>query len=89
MENENIEITKEIAIIGIMSVTQETNKLNACLQLARWYIYCEKLNLTICFLYKFLCLLKHKIKIERLICQGNNQMSQFRTLWQSIENYLD
>jgi hypothetical protein len=89
MENENIQITKEVAIIGIMSVTQETNKLNACLQLARWYIYCEKLNQTSCFLYKFLCLLKYKIKIERLICQGNNQMSQFRILWQGIEDHLD
>jgi hypothetical protein len=89
MENDNVKITKELALIGIVNITEKTNKLNACLQLARWYVYCEKLNLKSSFLYKFLCLLKYKVKIEKLISQENNQISQYENLWQGIEDYLD
>jgi hypothetical protein len=89
MEDDNVKITKELALIGIVNITEKTNKLNACLQLARWYVYCEKLNLKSSFLYKFLCLLKYKVKIEKHISQGNNQISQYEKSWQRIEEYLD
>jgi hypothetical protein len=45
MENEQITITKEFAMIGIINPEQNNDKLNACLQLARWYIYTEKLQI--------------------------------------------
>jgi hypothetical protein len=89
MTNRTITVTLKMAIIGILDNGPEADNLNACLQLARWYIYIEKLNLKNAFLYKFLCLLKYKIKIERNICQRSNQMKHFETIWQSIEEYLD
>jgi hypothetical protein len=84
-----ITVTIKMAIIGILDKGQTTDSLNACLQMARWYIYIEKLNLTNPCLYKFLCLLKYKIKIERNICQRSNQMKNFERIWQNIEDHLD
>jgi hypothetical protein len=89
MTGENITITMELAIVGAVNQGPGADKLNACLQLARWYIYTEKLNLKDTFLYRFLCLLKYKINIEKIICQKNNQMKNFNRIWQDIEEYLD
>jgi hypothetical protein len=89
MLNENIIITKEYAIIGIINAEQKNDKLNACLLLARWYIYTEKLKSQKTCLYKFLCRLKYKIKQERIICENNNQMRVFEQLWQEIEDYIE
>ena len=89
MTNENITITMQSAVVGIINQGARHERLNACLQLARWYIYTEKLNLKDTFLYRFLCLLKYKINIEKIICQKNNQISKFNKLWQEIEEYLE
>jgi hypothetical protein len=87
MEGEHILITKDIAIIGITCKGKEM--MNACLQLARWYIYTERLKQKSTFLYRFLCFLKYKVKIEKTICQKNNQMTQYEKTWQKIEEHLD
>ena len=89
MENDHIIITKEYALLGIINSNEKSDKLNACLQLARWYIYTEKLNSQQPFWYKFLCRLKYKIKQEKAICQGNNQMKFFELIWQGIEDHID
>jgi hypothetical protein len=89
MENEQITITKEYAMIGITNSELNYDKLNACLQLARWYIYTEKLKLQQTCLYKFLCRLKYKIKQERIICESNNQMNIFERMWHKIEEYIE
>jgi hypothetical protein len=89
MTHGTITITKKIAIIGILEKGDNADQLNSCLQIARWYIYIEKLNLKPTFLYKFLCLLKYRIKIERNICQRSNQMKFFERIWQTVEDYLD
>jgi hypothetical protein len=89
MGNENIRINKEMAIIGIINSVDNVDSLNACLQLARWYIYSEKLKLQSAFLYKFLCRLKYKIKIERIISQNKNQLTQYNKMWLKIDEFLD
>jgi hypothetical protein len=88
MEDDNITITKEYAIIGITNKTGDNDKLNACLQLARWHIYVEKLQVNQPFLYKFLCMLKYKIKIEKTICKTSNQTKIYNKLWLEIENHI-
>ena len=88
MENDNITITKEFAIIGITNKTGDNDKLNACLQLARWHIYVEKLQIKQPILYKFLCMLKYKIRIEKTICKNNNQTKVYNKLWLEIENHI-
>jgi hypothetical protein len=89
MTKEQITITMKTAILGALENNPNIDKINAVLQIARWYIYLEKLNLKATFFYKFQCLLKYKIKIERIICQKNNQMKHFERIWQDIEMYLD
>jgi hypothetical protein len=88
MEGDNITITKESAIIGITNKSGDNDKLNACLQLARWHIYVEKLQEHQPFLYKFLCMLKYKIKIEKTICKSNNHTKIYNKLWLEIENHI-
>jgi hypothetical protein len=87
MGNEQIVITKSMATIGIPHKGNEM--LNACLQLARWYIYTERLKQKSTFLYSFLCVLKYKLKIEKTICQRNNQLKHYEKIWQTIEVHLD
>jgi hypothetical protein len=89
MTRDQTTITMEMALIGVLDKHPHLDKLNACLQIARWYIYLEKLNQNATFLYKFLCILKYKIKIERIICQRSNQMRHFERIWQDIEEHLD
>ena len=89
MCNEQITMTMEMAVVGVINQGPGADKINACLQLARWYIYTEKLNLKDTFFYRFLCLLKHKIYIEKTICQKNNQLTHFIRIWQEIEEYLE
>jgi exonuclease III len=89
MGNTNITITQEMAIIGIINATENNDRLNACLQLARWHIYVEKLQIKNPFLYKFLCILKYKIRIEKTICKNNDKQCKiFKLLWQEIEDYI-
>jgi hypothetical protein len=89
MEDETIIVTKEMAMVGITDPVQNIDNLNACLLLARWYIYTEKLNDKTTFFYNFLCRLKFKIKIEKLICHNNYQMLQYIKRWQKIEEYIE
>jgi hypothetical protein len=91
MQQDKIVIKKELAILGILKIklNKDECKLNACLQLGRWYIYVEKLQLQRPFLYKFLCQLKYKIKIEKMIYLRNGQLEKFDGMWGELETYLD
>ena len=84
MEEDNISIDKLTAILGVKCKSNKFDKLNACLQMARWHTYTEKINLQEPALYKFLCMLKYKIKIISL---KNSNMSKFDKLWGEIEEH--
>ena len=89
MMNDNFVINKTNSLLGIMGKNALKDKLNAVLQLARYYIYIEKLNIQHPFLYKFLCNLKYKIKIEKIIYAKNNQTAKFDIMWEQIEEHID
>jgi hypothetical protein len=89
MMNDRLVIDKTIAIIGKIERNKKKDQLNALLQLARWYIYTEKLNYQNPFLYKFLCHLKYKIIIEKIIYLRNNNMSGFNKMWEEVEEYIN
>jgi hypothetical protein len=88
-EHEDIIINKSMAILGIKTRKEELYKLNAILQMARWHIYIEKLNNQEPSLYKFLCLLRYKIKIEKIICLRSNILNNFNLLWREIEDHIE
>ena len=52
--------------------------LNYCLLTAKYFIYCQRLygNNTIDF-YEYLCKLKNKLKVEKIICQRNGETKNF------------
>jgi hypothetical protein len=89
MEGNNVTINKTNALFGVLNTNKRWNRLNTCLQLARWYIYTEKLNLHQPFLYRFLINLKYKIKIKKIISLRNDQLVKYNFLWEEIEEYLD
>jgi hypothetical protein len=88
MQNDNLQVNKQIALMGDIKATKGLEKLNACLQLARWYIYCEKLNLQEPFFYRFLTQIRYKIKIEKIICLRNGNIRKYSNMWESIEEYI-
>ena len=88
MNNETIKIDMLTALFGLKNLKKDS--LNGCLQLARWYIYTDKLNLNEPFFYKFLCSLKYKIMIEKTIClRNNNNLNKFNQMWGEIEIHLE
>ena len=88
MKNDDIKITNEIALVGDLN-GDKNDTLNACVQIARWYIYTAKLNQDVPALYNFLCHLRYKIKIEKLIFLRNGKSALFEHLWGEIENYME
>jgi hypothetical protein len=88
MNNETIKIDMLTALFGLKNLKKDS--LNGCLQLARWYIHTDKLNLNEPFFYKFLCSLKYKIMIEKTIClRNNNNLNKFNQMWGEIEIHLE
>jgi hypothetical protein len=86
--NTEVIITLENIIVGITKLNKETDRLNACLLLAKWHIYKNKLNQAETFFYRFLCEMKYYILVEKSIAAKNNRLEQFNEMWQEIESYI-
>jgi exonuclease III len=84
----SISITLEDIIVGITTTEIYSECLNACLLLAKWHIYKNKLNQSETFFYRFLCELKYYINVEKSIALKNNRLQQFNEMWQKIEEHL-
>ena len=84
----NIALTLEDIIVGITKIDKNSECLNACIILAKWHIYKNKLNQSETFFYRFLCEIKYHIIIEKTIAAKNNRLEQLSEMWQDIENYL-
>jgi hypothetical protein len=90
METDTLVINKKYAMLGILEKGKLFEKLNALLLFARWYIYTGKQNKSEePFMYKFLCQLKYKLKIERMIATRRGSIEHFEKTWGSVETYLD
>jgi hypothetical protein len=89
LSNGNIQLDKRAAIIGLAGKNKTLEQLNAILQLARWYIYTEKLNMQSPFLYRFLIQLKYKLKVEKSIYLRNNKLAKYENMWEDVEEYIN
>jgi hypothetical protein len=85
---ENITITIADIIVGFTNKEQDSDCLNACLLLAKWHIYKNKLNQSDTFFYRFLCELKYLINVEKTIAAKNNRLQEFTQMWQKIEDHI-
>jgi hypothetical protein len=81
-------LTLEDIIVGVTKNEKHTDCLNACLLLAKWHIYKNKLNQTETFFYRFLCEIKYYIIVEKTIALKNNRLAQFTEMWQEVEDYI-
>jgi hypothetical protein len=88
MMNESVKIDKRLVIIGDTRKNNSNDKLNACLLIAKWFLYSEKLNEHSPFFYKFLCHLKYKLRIEKIIYIRNNKYNKYLNLWEHIEEHI-
>jgi hypothetical protein len=81
-------LTLEDIIVGVTKHDKDSDCLNACILLAKWHIYKNKLNQSETFFYRFLCEIKYYIIVEKTIAAKNNRLAQFKEMWQKIENYI-
>jgi hypothetical protein len=88
MTNKKLNLTLENIIVGVLNKDKGADTLNACLLLAKWHIYKQKLDQQKIFFYKFLCQLKYYIKTERTIAIRSNQPIEYLNTWQIVEEYL-
>jgi hypothetical protein len=89
MKDESITLTKQTVLMGDFSAKTGLEQQNAIIQLARWYIYCEKMNLQEPFFYRFLTQLRYKLKIEKIICLRNGNIKKYTNMWEEIEEYIE
>ena len=74
MTNEHINLETKIIIVGITEMQTKNQLLNACILLAKWHIYKNKLNQSQIFFYKYLWDLKYYLVIEKSIALRNNKL---------------
>jgi hypothetical protein len=85
---EDIKFTITDVLIGILNNNMKYETINACLIIAKWHIYKDKLNNSRSFFYKFLCELKYYINTEKTIAQKNNKLKNYNAKWLKVEEYL-
>jgi hypothetical protein len=88
MLEEKINFTVEDVLLGILETGIRVDTLNACILIAKWHIYKNKLNQEDTFFYIYLCELKSYINTEKNIALKNNKLSQYTHMWQPVEEYL-
>jgi hypothetical protein len=85
---EEINFTVEEVLVGVLNNNTKYEPINACILLAKWHIYKNKLNQSDTFFYRFLCELKFYINIEKSIALKNNNLTKFNTKWLAVEEHL-
>jgi hypothetical protein len=88
MTNQSINLDTKTIIVGITNNISKNQLINACILLAKWHIYKNKLNQSQIFFYKFLCDLKYYLIIEKSIAVRNNNITTYQTLWHKLEGHL-
>jgi hypothetical protein len=86
--DENIQLNKLNILTGVLGNKQKNRLLNACILLAKWHIYKNKLNQSEIFFYKFLCDLKYYLKIEKTIFLRIDKFNRYVDTWQKLEDSL-
>jgi hypothetical protein len=85
---EDLNFTVEEVLVGVLNNYTKYEPINACILLAKWHIYKNKLNQSETFFYRFLCELKFYINIEKSIALKNNNLIKYNTKWLAVEEHL-
>jgi hypothetical protein len=81
-------LDKASALTGFIGHHKNKDTLNACLLLAKWHVYKNKLNDSEIFFYNFLRDVKYNLNIEKTIALRNDRLQQYTTKWQCVEDYI-
>ena len=81
-------INSKVIKVGYLEEIKQRDTLNACLLLAKWYIYRCRLDQSQPFFYKYLCNLRYHIIVEKLIAIKNNRLEKYTDRWQLVDDYL-
>jgi hypothetical protein len=84
----DIQLNQKIVLVGCIDDMDSVDTLNACILIAKWHIYKNKLNDDRIFFYKFLCELKYALVIEKKIALRNNNMQRYNIAWERVENFI-
>ena len=88
MSGEITFLDKASALTGFIGQHKNLDTLNACLLLAKWHVYKNKLNDSEIFFYNFLRDVKYNLNIEKTIALRNDKMHKYINKWQFIEDYI-
>ena len=88
MSGELTFLDKASALTGFIGKHKNINTLNACLLLAKWHVYKNKLNDSEIFFYNFLRELKYHLNTEKLIAIRNDRLHQYINKWQFVEDHI-
>jgi hypothetical protein len=88
MTEEDITLDKNKVKLGFIENLKNNESLNACILIAKWHIYKNKLNSTPIFFYRYLCDLKYHLVIEKNIAIRQNSLQKHTKKWQTIEDYV-
>jgi hypothetical protein len=85
---EEVNFTVEDILVGVLNKDIKYETINACILLAKWHIYKNKLNQSDIFFYRYLCELKFNLNIEKSIALKNNNLNKHNLKWLAVEEHL-
>jgi hypothetical protein len=88
MTNSVIFLDKRSVLTGFIGPHEIFQTLNACLLLAKWFVYRRKLDESEVFFRLYLCDLKLNLDLEKTIALRNNNLSKYVKRWQLVEDYI-
>jgi hypothetical protein len=88
MMHTDIHLNRRVILVGCIDYIDNVDTLNACILIAKWHIYKNRLNNDRIFFYKFLCELKYALVIEKKIALRNNNLQRYNMSWETVENFI-
>jgi hypothetical protein len=88
MMNTDVLLDRKVVLVGCIDNIDNVDTLNACILIAKWHIYKNRLNNDGIFFYKFLCELKYALVIEKKIALRNNSLQRYNLAWEKVENFI-
>ena len=85
---EDLHLSLRDVFLGKVEKGVKEDALNACILLAKWNIYKNKLNESAIFFYNFLCDLKFFLINEKTIEIRNNRLARYNEMWLIVEDEL-
>ena len=83
-----LNLNRKVILVGCIDNIDKVDTLNACILIAKWHIYKNRLNNDRIFFYKFLCELKYALIIEKKIALRNNNLQKYNMSWERVENFI-